>query len=269
VFRFRPLGVLMRLHIHALSAARGEARYHELAFRQSTRVSLIALHGNRSSQPCRGVLMLRLSALQSGNLSCNVLKNLGRELRECGNCSPRFALHSRSRRPCSPAKTWPTTRSRYRSLNRIGTGRSPPSTAASTVGGWGRGNIKDGDSVHGLDFSYTSAEPFHGTVGNGHDLAKWKKDGLKMELRVGEIGSPDKFLPTISKPVGAMTFICEGPTAPRQFPKRSTKLKKKRSEVVVRSLTQLESNRFAIMQYRSIASASCLFSMNSPSVCAT
>ncbi|MGA9258892.1 MAG: hypothetical protein WBV98_20010, partial [Candidatus Sulfotelmatobacter sp.] len=62
-----------------------------------------------------------------------------------------------------------------------------------TVGGWGRGNIKDGDSVHGFDFSYTSAEPFHRTVGDGHYLARWKKDGLKMELRVGEIGAPDKF----------------------------------------------------------------------------
>jgi hypothetical protein len=61
------------------------------------------------------------------------------------------------------------------------------------VEGWGRGDIKDGDSVHGFDFSYASAEPFHRTVGDGHYLAKWKKDGLRMELLVGEIGSPDKF----------------------------------------------------------------------------
>jgi hypothetical protein len=62
-----------------------------------------------------------------------------------------------------------------------------------TVDGWGRGNIKDGDSVHDFDFSYTSAEPFHRTVGDGHYLARWKKDGLKMELLVGEIGAQDKF----------------------------------------------------------------------------
>jgi len=61
------------------------------------------------------------------------------------------------------------------------------------VEGWGRGDIKDGDSVHGFDFSYTSVEPFHRTVGDGHYLAKWKKEGLTMELLVGEIGAPDKF----------------------------------------------------------------------------
>lgn len=61
------------------------------------------------------------------------------------------------------------------------------------VEGWGRGNIKDGDSIHGFDFTYTAAEPFHRTTGDGHYLAKWKKDGLKMELLVGEIGAPDKF----------------------------------------------------------------------------
>jgi hypothetical protein len=61
------------------------------------------------------------------------------------------------------------------------------------VEGWGRGDIKDGDSIRGFDFSYTAAEPFHRTVGDGRYLAKWKKDGTKMELLVGEIGSPDKF----------------------------------------------------------------------------
>jgi len=61
------------------------------------------------------------------------------------------------------------------------------------VEGWGRGNIREGESVHGFDFSYTSAEPFHRTVGDGHYLAKWKKQGLRMELLVGEIGTADKF----------------------------------------------------------------------------
>jgi hypothetical protein len=62
------------------------------------------------------------------------------------------------------------------------------------VDGWGRGNIKDGDSLRGFDFSYTAAEPFHRTVGGGRYAAKWKKDGTRMELIVGEIGAPDKFL---------------------------------------------------------------------------
>jgi hypothetical protein len=30
-------------------------------------------------------------------------------------------------------------------------------------------------------------------VGDGHYLAKWKKQGLRMELLVGEIGTADKF----------------------------------------------------------------------------
>jgi hypothetical protein len=61
------------------------------------------------------------------------------------------------------------------------------------VEGWGRGNIMDGNSVRGFDFSYSAAEPFHRTVGGGRYLAKWKKEGLKMELLIGEIGAPDKF----------------------------------------------------------------------------
>src|ERR1700679_3552589 len=61
------------------------------------------------------------------------------------------------------------------------------------VEGWGRGDIKDGDSIHGFDFTYMAAEPFHRTVGDGRYLAKWKKESTKMELLVGEIGSPDKF----------------------------------------------------------------------------
>jgi hypothetical protein len=46
------------------------------------------------------------------------------------------------------------------------------------VEGWGRGNIMDGNSVRGFDFSYSAAEPFHRTVGGGRYLAKWKKEGL-------------------------------------------------------------------------------------------
>lgn len=63
-----------------------------------------------------------------------------------------------------------------------------------TVDGWGRGNIKVGESVHGFDFSYNSAEPFHRTVGDAHYLAKWKKEGLRLEMLVGEIGAADKYL---------------------------------------------------------------------------
>lgn len=61
------------------------------------------------------------------------------------------------------------------------------------VDGWGRGDIKDGDSINGFDFTYTAGNHFIRTVGNARYLAKWKKGGLRMELLVGEIGAPDKF----------------------------------------------------------------------------
>jgi hypothetical protein len=61
------------------------------------------------------------------------------------------------------------------------------------VDGWGRGDVRDGESIRGFDFTYTSGQPFHRTVGDAHYLAKWKKEGLKMELLVGEIGSTDKY----------------------------------------------------------------------------
>jgi len=62
------------------------------------------------------------------------------------------------------------------------------------VDGFGRGDIRDGDSIRAFDFSYSSVEPFHRTVGDAHYLAKWKKESLKLEMLVGEIGSPDKFV---------------------------------------------------------------------------
>jgi len=63
-----------------------------------------------------------------------------------------------------------------------------------SVDGWGRGDINDGASVHGFDFSYEAPGPFHKTVGGDHYLAKWKKAGLKLEMLVGEIGAPDKYV---------------------------------------------------------------------------
>jgi hypothetical protein len=62
-----------------------------------------------------------------------------------------------------------------------------------SVDGWGRGNVKDGESIHAFDFTYESAGPFQRTVGDSHYLAKWKKEPLKLEMLVGEIGAPDKY----------------------------------------------------------------------------
>jgi hypothetical protein len=63
----------------------------------------------------------------------------------------------------------------------------------NSVDGWGRGNIINGDSIHAFDFTYESIGPFHRTVGDAHYAAKWKKDQLKLEMLVGQIGSPNKF----------------------------------------------------------------------------
>jgi hypothetical protein len=62
-----------------------------------------------------------------------------------------------------------------------------------SVDGWGRGDVIDGASIRGFDFTYESSGPFERTVGDAHYLAKWKKELLKMEMVVGEIGSPDKY----------------------------------------------------------------------------
>ena len=60
------------------------------------------------------------------------------------------------------------------------------------VDGWGRGNIRDGNSIRGFDFVYSSAEPLLRTEPKAHYLAKWKKESLTMELLVGKIGAPNK-----------------------------------------------------------------------------
>lgn len=63
-----------------------------------------------------------------------------------------------------------------------------------TYDGWGRADVTENDAIHGFDFSYQSSQPFHRTIGEAHYLAKWKKESMRMELLVGEIGSPDKYL---------------------------------------------------------------------------
>jgi|SRR5208282_2796043 len=62
------------------------------------------------------------------------------------------------------------------------------------VKGWGRGDVRDGDSVRGFDFTYEAPGPFQRTIGDAHYLAKWKKESLRMELLVGEIGTSDKYI---------------------------------------------------------------------------
>src|SRR5580698_10188687 len=61
-----------------------------------------------------------------------------------------------------------------------------------SVNGWGRGSVIEGDSIHAFDFSYEAVGPFQRTVGDAYYLAKWKKEQLKLEMLIGEIGAPDK-----------------------------------------------------------------------------
>jgi hypothetical protein len=61
------------------------------------------------------------------------------------------------------------------------------------VDGWGRGDVRDGDSIRGFDFIYSSAQPLQRTDGDTRYPAKWKKESLRMEMLVGEIGASDKY----------------------------------------------------------------------------
>jgi len=61
------------------------------------------------------------------------------------------------------------------------------------VEGWGRGNVRDGNSIRGFDFVYSSAQPLQRTFGNSHYLAKWKEELLTMEVLGDKIGSTRKY----------------------------------------------------------------------------
>jgi hypothetical protein len=114
------------------------------------------------------------------------------------------------------------------------------------VEGWGRGDIRDGDSIHGFDFAYTAAEPFHRTVGDGRYAAKWKKEGTKMELLVGEIGAPDKFHTYDLKTTVRDDVYVRGHDARSRFHRRSTRpeLKLKTTTRIV-TATNRDSRRSA------------------------
>jgi TPR repeat protein len=59
--------------------------------------------------------------------------------------------------------------------------------------GYGRGNITDSDSVHGFDFTYSSMEELRVTELDTRYIAKWKKEPVRLELLVEEIGAPGKY----------------------------------------------------------------------------
>ena len=59
--------------------------------------------------------------------------------------------------------------------------------------GDGLGNVTDGDSIRGFEFTYGSLEELRPTELNDRYLAKWRKEPLRLEMLVEEIGNPGKY----------------------------------------------------------------------------
>jgi len=57
----------------------------------------------------------------------------------------------------------------------------------------GRGNVWEGDSVHGFDFTYDCSFPVRMTARNQPYPAKWRKQQLRLDLLADKIGSNDKY----------------------------------------------------------------------------
>jgi hypothetical protein len=57
----------------------------------------------------------------------------------------------------------------------------------------GRGNIWDGETVHGFDFTYDCSFPVRRTARNQPYLAKWKKGQVRLDLLAARIGANEKF----------------------------------------------------------------------------
>lgn len=57
----------------------------------------------------------------------------------------------------------------------------------------GRGNIWEGDSVHGFDFSYSCFFGLTRTARNQPYQAKWKKSQLRLEILASQIGKNEKY----------------------------------------------------------------------------
>lgn len=57
----------------------------------------------------------------------------------------------------------------------------------------GRGNVWEGETVHGFDFTYDCSFPVRRTARNQPYLAKWKKGQVRLDLLAAKIGSNDKY----------------------------------------------------------------------------
>ncbi len=54
--------------------------------------------------------------------------------------------------------------------------------------GYGRGNIIDGESTRGFDFTYNCSSTYNTTTGNGAYLGRWKKEELRLIVQGQQIG---------------------------------------------------------------------------------
>ncbi len=57
----------------------------------------------------------------------------------------------------------------------------------------GRGNVWEGNAVHGFDFTYDCSFPVRRTARNQPYLAKWKKAQVRLDLLASKIGTNDKY----------------------------------------------------------------------------
>ena len=60
------------------------------------------------------------------------------------------------------------------------------------VNGYGHGDIAEGDSLHGFDYTFLCDAPFNATQGPSVYQARWKKEGTRLVILTVEIGNESK-----------------------------------------------------------------------------
>lgn len=71
---------------------------------------------------------------------------------------------------------------------------SPQGPIRGVHQGIGRGNVLEGESIHGFDFSYLCEAELTTSVAGRAYPAKWKKPQLRMELLGNQIGEKEKYV---------------------------------------------------------------------------
>jgi hypothetical protein len=58
--------------------------------------------------------------------------------------------------------------------------------------GWGRGNIKDGESINGFDYTFSCSAPFNASQGNASYPGRWKTEQQRLTILTWEVGGKGK-----------------------------------------------------------------------------